>query len=1149
MTRHLPLALLLLSTSIHAIDVGEARLQLLEQVRTGESRNKVELIEESLYRLFKLNPDDPDGLAALIRLQVRKNQLTEAQASLERLNRSAPDSEPLAHARLHLAINEPEAKQHLQQARLLARAGRPEEALAVYDSLFKHGFPSSDHALEYWQALANAPTGQARALQGLEQLVEQYPYSSSFRLALARQRLARDPYSEAAHADLEKLSSDPYARAGVASVWQDRLERLPVNERSAALWRRYLTQYPEADEIARQSLAEQEALLGNPSFQAKQRALGNLESGSQAYPAIERDLQLALKGFPTDSQTLGALGLLRQRQGRQQEALTLYEQARSHEENIDNMGKWQTLITESRFWATLKEAEVAVEQGQLERAAQLYQQAATLKSNAAEPHNGLGYIQARRNDMAGAERHYQAALARDRNNAAAKRGLINLYSASQPERAREIIATLPADQRQRFEPELNRLQAAQLTTQAQQHADQQRWATAKHLLDQALRLQPDNPWIAYDLAKARVQLDDPAAEQSFAGLLLRAPYDPASRYAHSLFLASQDRPQQALASLATVPRTTWDDGMRALDRRLRFAQTMDNARQMHAQGREHAASDYLKAQQRHFPEEVAIPLTLGEWAERRGNRAEAERQYRLAQQLEPHNSEAELSLIELAQQRRDTDVQQRLDAFAPATPSPSQQRRIANLWLQLGEQTKAEQAMIQARLAAPQDPWIWRDSGRLALAGGQPQEALAAYREAMRSSGIALASEDTLAFTRSTRSNDEDDWLKRSIRRDSAELYLHQAPTATVQYSYLESKGTPGFSDLQAGYLIAEVAQPLGSGRGFLRAEQVTMDSGSFDNLLDADDFGSVLICQQRGEACDQGDRNQREAGTALAIGWRGERLEWDIGTTPLGFPVEDVVGGIRIRGDLAKLGWTLDVSRRALNNSLLSFAGTEDPRTGETWGGVRSNGIRLGLSYDEGGSYGIWSSLQAHRLTGKNVEDNDRYRLMAGVYFRIIDEPDRRLRIGGNAMYWHYQKDLSGYTFGQGGYYSPQQYRSLSVPINYAQRWGDWSIYAEASTGFSWSRNDDSPYFPTRRDLQSEAGNPIFQGGRSDGFSYRFSFSAERRLTPNWFVGGMLGMERSVGSDYEPRGALLYLRYSFAPWDGDLKMPLEPLEEYAQFN
>lgn len=1148
MTRYLSVALLVLTTGALAIDASEARLQLLEQVRTAESRNKVELIEESLDRLFKLNPDDPEGLVALIRLQMRKNQLTEAQATLERLSRSAPGSESLALARQYLAINEPETRERLQQARLLARAGRPEEALAIYDSLFKPGLPSIDYALEYWQTLADTPHGQIKALHGLEDLVQHYPYSSNFRLALAKQRLALDPFSEAAHADLEQLASDPYAREGVASVWRDRLVRLPVTERSAALWRRYLKQYP-ADDVASQFLADQEQLLGNPSFQAKQRALSQLESGSQAHPAIESDLQLALQGFPTDAQTLGALGLLRQRQGRQQEALALYEQARSHEDNIDNLGKWQTLIGEARFWATLKEADVAVDQGQVERAEQLYQQAAKLKPKATEPLNGLGNIQASRNDITGAERYYQAALSLDSGDAAAKRGLINLYSASQPERARQIVETLPADQRQRFEPELNRLQAAQLVTQAQQQADQQHWATAKEMLEQALRLQPDNPWIAYDLAKARAQLDDPAAEQSFAGLLQRAPNDPALRYAHSLFLANRDRPQEALESLANVPSAKWDDDMRALERRLRFGQTMDHARQLYAQGSQQAADDYLGLAQRDFPDEVAIPLTLGEWAELRGNRAEAERQYRLAQQLDPHNSEAELSLIELAQERRDADVRQRLEAFAPATPSASQQRRIANLWLQLGEQAQAEQIMAQARLAAPDDPLIWRDSGRLAVASGQAQQGLAAYREAMRSSGIDQAPEDALAFTRGTRANGEDDWLARSIRSDSAELYLRQAPTLTSQYSHLESSGTPGFSDLQADYLNVEAAQPLGSGRGFLRAEQVTLDSGSFDNLLDASDFGSVILCQQRGEVCDRGDRHQREQGTALAMGWRGERLEWDLGTTPQGFPVEDVVGGIRIRGDLVKLGWTLDVSRRAVNNSLLSFAGSKDPRTGETWGGVRADGIRLGLSYDDGSSYGIWSSLQTHRLTGKNVEDNDRYRLMAGVYLRVIDEPDQRLRIGGNAMYWHYQKDLSGYTFGQGGYYSPQQYRSLSVPINYAQRWGDWSIYAEVATGFAWSRNDDSPYFPTRSDLQSEAGNPIFQGGRSDGFSYRFSFSAERRLTPNWFVGGMLGMERAVGSDYKPNGALLYLRYSFAPWDGDLKTPPEPLEEYSQFN
>lgn len=32
--------------------------------------------------------------------------------------------------------------------------------------------------------------------------------------------------------------------------------------------------------------------------------------------------------------------------------------------------------------------------------------------------------------------------------------------------------------------------------------------------------------------------------------------------------------------------------------------------------------------------------------------------------------------------------------------------------------------------------------------------------------------------------------------------------------------------------------------------------------------------------------------------------------------------------------------------------------------------------------------------------------------------------------MLWHYDKDLSGYTSGQGGYYSPQEYVSFALPV-----------------------------------------------------------------------------------------------------------------------
>lgn len=81
--------------------------------------------------------------------------------------------------------------------------------------------------------------------------------------------------------------------------------------------------------------------------------------------------------------------------------------------------------------------------------------------------------------------------------------------------------------------------------------------------------------------------------------------------------------------------------------------------------------------------------------------------------------------------------------------------------------------------------------------------------------------------------------------------------------------------------------------------------------------------------------------------------------------------------------------------------------------GGVRADGGGLSLSYDRGDAHGIWSSLGADSLTGKNVADNWRVRWMTGYYYKVINENNRRVTVGLNNMIWHYDKDLSGYTLG----------------------------------------------------------------------------------------------------------------------------------------
>ena len=90
-----------------------------------------------------------------------------------------------------------------------------------------------------------------------------------------------------------------------------------------------------------------------------------------------------------------------------------------------------------------------------------------------------------------------------------------------------------------------------------------------------------------------------------------------------------------------------------------------------------------------------------------------------------------------------------------------------------------------------------------------------------------------------------------------------------------------------------------------------------------------------------------------------------DIGTTPMGFDVVDVVGGISYSSDLGPIGYTVNAHRRPISSSLLAFGGQKTP-TPAPRGGVRATGGGVSISYDKGEANGVWSSLNAETLTGK---------------------------------------------------------------------------------------------------------------------------------------------------------------------------------------
>lgn len=379
---------------------------------------------------------------------------------------------------------------------------------------------------------------------------------------------------------------------------------------------------------------------------------------------------------------------------------------------------------------------------------------------------------------------------------------------------------------------------------------------------------------------------------------------------------------------------------------------------------------------------------------------------------------------------------------------------------------------------------------------------------------------------------------------------------AVLALDVLTRDATPGKSSVEAIGVLAEGQVPLGpGGRLFVRAEELSFDAGSLDlnDRQEAETFGTLLLCGQWGN-CPRGSLAQSAMGLTLALGYQTPKLRFDIGTTPIGMEVRNLVGGLRWDGDAGPFSYGLTVSRRPLTSSLLTFGGTRDPGTGEIWGGILANGLRLNLSRDKGGTFGFWSNLSWHALTGENVPTNDRKIVMAGFYGRLINQPNRELSLGINTSYWSFDRNLGEFTFGHGGYYSPQSYASLSFPVTWEARSTRWAYILRAGISFSWSRLDDAPYYPGHPNLQADAErlapvtnvNPWYEGSSSQSTGYGLRGAFEYQLTPHLFVGGSIEVDRSPF--YEPNRGMLYLRYDFEAYGKPLARLPQTLTPYGDF-
>lgn len=1094
---------------------------LLMQIRTGESTNKIDLVQQSLYRLEKIDPDNPQVLAAQIRMALRQGDQAKAQQLLDQLKRIAPNDAATRESETGLRLISAEGRQQLQQARLLATAGRVEEAKTAWDNLFHGVFPDVNTELEYWRLVARLPGQQQRAYNQLQALEQRYPGNIGVELQLARMAFDNNQPGEAL-TQLKRLANRNGGRDAASELWLQQIQNQPVSERSVASLQQYLQTFTEGDAQQRgqQELARQQKLLADPAYRQRMRGLALVDAGGGA-GAIAA-LNAALKANPNDAELMGAMGQAQARANNRAAAISWLEKAIKAGQASTQIGKWQSLLQTNRYWLAINNGDAALKKGDLADAERQYRSAQALDNRDSWALIGLGDVaQARKNSNL-AQQYWQQALRLDRSNSTAQRRLLQLHTDT-------------------------------LLAEADALAQQGQWHQAALKYRQAAQENPDDIWLAYRLAGAlRSSGEASQGAQVIETMLRQHPQDAAALYAAALWLSSGDQDDKALATLHRLPEARWDSNMHELADRLEQDKVFARADALRAQGKEQVAIALLKQQ----PVSIRRDIRLADWALERGDANSALASYQHILKQDSKNDDAALGRIEaLLALKRNAEARQALHTLPDgvALQSVNTTRRVALAWQNSGDTARAQQLFKQLKtradkLAPSQEKALaYRDAARLETQLQQPELAQKDYRLAMAASGISPAvPADNDSYTALTRNQVQDDWLKRSIRSDAADLYRQQDTTFTLEQDYSRNKGNGGTSDFTAHTTMMQAETPLADGRSFVRVDHVLVSAGTFSttNGSHSERFGS---CNDDNSGGCSRDLTQRNEGTAVGVGWHNDRWSADLGTTPLGFDVTNWVGGVSWKTDVDDFGLTFTASRRPISSSLLAFAGARDPATngGKTWGGVVATGGSLGLSYDQGGANGVWADLSAHQLSGENVADNSRERLMAGYYYKLINEDNRRATVGLNSMLWHYQKDLSDYTFGQGGYYSPQEYFSLSVPVTYRQRTENWSFDLGGSVSWSQSQTDGQQRYPVNPGY-ALASNPTSDSGSGNGFGYTVQALVERRITPHWSVG--LAMDIQQAKDYTPSHGLIFMRYSMAGWNGDMDMPPQPLTPYADF-
>ncbi|WP_257558333.1 cellulose synthase subunit BcsC-related outer membrane protein [Sphingobium sp. CFD-2] len=411
--------------------------------------------------------------------------------------------------------------------------------------------------------------------------------------------------------------------------------------------------------------------------------------------------------------------------------------------------------------------------------------------------------------------------------------------------------------------------------------------------------------------------------------------------------------------------------------------------------------------------------------------------------------------------------------------------------------------------------------------------------------------------------------LETEIRSLSAD----KGPRADVETGYRERSGEAGLSALKELTGSATISTGVGNGRISAKAEAVVLDGGAPSASGQARFGGNGL--PEAAAIVGQVDQanipvgTQHASGVALSASYKSPLVHLEAGTTPLGLGNTKATWYAAVTPRFSSVAsGKLWFERQPVKDSIVSYAGAKNPAAsaavgaalsriadaardpvtglspvdyatggayglGDRWGQVMKTGGGMSLSYDRNGT-GFYGDASFHRYRGENVRHNYGIQLNAGGYMRLYQGDSASLTGGINVNYQDFGNNQNFFTYGHGGYFSPQSFLSVSFPVRYAYEDSRWELRGNFAPGYQSYDQEEANVYPTSdaaqgllngMKLQNSDVRSTYDAISKTGFALSADGAIYYRITPSTRIGGEVGM--NTFGNYDEFRSLMGIRQS----------------------